>query len=119
MGDPDWRENVIEAVRANAIYKTEFTRDLIPFHMRCSHEFVGLLDSAARVLDYNRSTFARRAIAVQVAKVLGVPVSQVLHHSPAPGPFGTAIQSIRGGRDLGLGIEDFCPHPGCDGKHLL
>jgi len=122
----DWIANVEAALAARyakkgrkgpAVHPGAFRRHLSPLSFAVSSEFMRLLDGAAVARDVNRASFARRAIALQVAHVLGMPIHQVLYETPCPGRWGR-IQNAPGERDLGEGIENWCPHPGCTGDHL-
>lgn len=106
-----------EKGRSGAPYPSEFSGTLNRLHLHLDLVFIRLLDKACRVRDVNRSSYMRRAIALQIAHDLKMPVLDVLRHSPAQGQYGRH-QTERGRRDRGQGIEDWCPHPGCDGKHL-
>lgn len=124
--DPNWRQNLAKAIeerrlgqhnKGPAKHPGAFNRIGHILNLTCDWDFVALMDAAAKVTGYNRSTFMRRAIAIQVAHVLKMPVHQVLWHSPAPGPYG-GRQFYAGKRDHGEDIENWCPHPGCEGEHL-
>jgi hypothetical protein len=121
----DWQQNIMDAMgkkmerKANgpAPYRGAFRHELMPLHIHCAREFVGLIEKAARLRDVNRSSYIRRSIAVLLAHDLNMPITDVLYHSPAIGPHGRH-QWRRGERDQGEGINQWCPHPGCDGHHL-
>lgn len=121
----DWQDVVMaqlgqrhqKKARGPAPYPGSFRRDLIPLHFHCAREFIGFIDKAARKRDVNRSSYVRRAIAVAIAHDLGMNIRDLLYHSPAIGAFGKH-QYYRGHRDTAEGIEQWCPHPGCEGEHL-
>lgn len=125
MNDPNWRRNIAEAMavrrktgkRGRKLDEGAFKRNLSPLRFHADVDFIQMFDAAARTLNVNRSTYVRRAIAVQVSRHLGIPVSLVLWHSPCSGEYGKG-QDYPGERDLGEGIQNFCPHPGCDGRHF-
>jgi hypothetical protein len=107
----DWREVVMER------YQRKGNPRLGPLQVKVSLPFLGLMDEAAQRLNVNRSTLIRRAVAVQIAAVLGRDIAGVLRYCPNPKPWG--FNGWPGEEmDDGTGIEHFCPHPGCDGSHL-
>jgi hypothetical protein len=89
----------------------------MPLHFHSSVEFIRLLVKAAQLRDVNKSSYSRRAIALLIAHDLGMPIHEVLYETPCIGRWGK-IQNSPGERDLGEDIENWCPHPGCDGEHL-
>lgn len=125
----DWQERVMSGIAENqhptttrssyggACFESEFKGSLSPTRVHLDLAFVGLIDRAARTRDVNRSSYMRRAIAMMIAHDLGMDIRDVLWHSPAIGRHGKH-QTNRGKRDRGEGIESWCAHPGCEGKHL-
>jgi hypothetical protein len=130
----DWRDDILRRVhqrvdpdppirrrrrpnRSEAAYASVFGRELYRSTLFLTVEFTGMLDAAAKARDVNRSTYYRRALAVMLAYDLSLPIREVLWWSPAQGRYGR-VQTRRGQRDDGDGIEGWCPHPGCDGAHL-
>lgn len=108
---PDWRDNLMQR------YKRVGSPRLGPLQVKVSLPFLSMLDNAARTMGVNRSTFIRRACAVQMAAVLHKPVRSILAYSPSAKPWG--FDKFPGKDvDLGMDIEHWCPHPGCDGSHL-
>lgn len=98
-----------------------FRADLHPLQFGCTREFADMLARAAKARGVQKSTFARRALAVAIASVLGIDVRQVLYYSPKPRAWDENHgRHIHDGnrRDDGAGIESWCPHPGCNGSHL-
>lgn len=124
MPDPNWKQNVREALRerrrVNGRTNTVFGRELRPLQLTAALKFVQIIDAAAQARGVNRSTFIRRSAALVAAHTLGIDVRDILWHSPAPD--GYRAQRLRvdtgGARDTGEGIEQWCPHPGCEGDHL-
>lgn len=121
-----WQDNVLDAMaqrhqrrgsRGPQPHPEAFRLALMPLHFHADHAFVALIDSAAAQRDINRSSYVRRAIAAMVAHDLDLPIRDVLHHCPAPGPY-RRMQYQRGQRDDGTGITLWCSHPHCDGSHL-
>jgi hypothetical protein len=125
----DWQDRIMSGIaerkrpttsrpsRGGATFESEFKDTLQRTHLHMDLAFIRLIDRAAKKRDVNRSTYMRRAIAIQLAHDLGLNVYKVLWHSPAPGRHGR-VQTDRGQRDRGDDIENWCPHPCCDGKHL-
>jgi hypothetical protein len=119
-----WREQVVrhynerhaEAGRA----KTVFGRALRPLQLSATLAYVAFIDKAAAQRGVDRSTYARRALAVLASSDLGVPVKVILWESPKPRHRGAVRARFQegGARDEGDGIRDWCPHHGCDGAHL-
>lgn len=127
----DWQDRILTGIadrkrpprttekgRSGAVYPSEFNGSLNRLHLHLDTVFIALLDRAARKRNVNRSSYMRRALAVLISHDLGIPVEQVLHHSPAQGRYG-GVQDRRGQRDHAEGIEQWCPHPGCAGKHFV
>jgi len=121
-----WQDTVTARVKATKIrdrnsMRTPFGPDMRPLQFSCTVQFVKFVNAAAEQVGVNRSTFVRRALAVAAANVLGVSVRTILFESPAPRAWGAhpmPPQQAMGLRDLGEGIEGWCPHPGCTGDHL-
>lgn len=121
-----WQETVTSRVRATKIrdresMRTPFGPDMKPLQFACTIAFMVYVNRAAAKVGVNRSTFVRRAIAIQTAHVLDLPVQVILYESPQPRAWGghpIPAEQAKGMRDLGEGIERWCPHPGCDGGHL-
>jgi hypothetical protein len=107
----DWREELMER------YKRVGNPRLGPLQVKVSLPFLRYLDRAAQTMGVNRSTFIRRACAVQIAHVLHRPVREITAQCPSPKPWGFDKFP---GKDIdhGADIEQWCPHPGCDGSHL-
>lgn len=116
----DWRDNVLSAVRKPEamVHKAgEKNKFILQAHVPPS--FIYLFDKATHALDYAQAGWIRRAVAVQLANQLGIPVSEIL---------GTTSQVRRRAVNLPRypdpGYDDltdiayFCPHPGCDGAHF-
>ena len=127
MGQPDWKDNVArlyDESRHTATRrpgKTVFGRELRPLQLTATRLFVRYVDKAAAKRGVNRSTYIRRICAIAAAADLGIPVRVILHESPRPDGFKAErlrTGALAGARDDGTGIEDWCPHPGCDGAHL-
>lgn len=121
-----WQDRVNAQVRATrgrqrVSRTTPFGAALKPLQFSATLKFMAYVHAAAEKMDANRSTYIRRALAVHAANVLGVSVLDVLYESPvnrvAHELHNPGIQQ-QGLRDLGEGIEAWCPHPGCDGSHL-
>lgn len=98
-------------------YKRVGNPNLGPLQVKVALPFLRLMDEAAERVGANRSTFIRRAIAVQIASVLGRDVNGILRFCPEPKPWGFSAFPGKA-MDDGTGIEAWCPHPGCDGSHL-
>jgi hypothetical protein len=119
-----WRAEVVrhyeERHAASGRAKTVFGRTLRPLQLTATLAYVAFIDRAAQGRNVNRSTYIRRALAVAAGADLGVPVKVILWESPKPGGFRNDKMRTKDGgeRDTGEGIEDWCPHPGCDGAHL-
>lgn len=107
----DWRDNVMKR------YKRVGNPNLGPLQVKVSLPFLELMDAAAQRMNVNRATFQRRAIAIQIAHVLGRDVHGILRYCPSSKPWG--FNGWPGTEmDDGQGIEHWCPHPGCNGQHL-
>lgn len=107
----DWRTTVLER------YKRKGNPSLGPLQVKVSLPFLALMDEAAKRLNVNRSTFIRRAVAVQIARVLDRDVHGILRYCPSPKPW--EFNGFPGtDTDDGSGIHNWCTHPGCRGKHL-
>jgi hypothetical protein len=120
-----WQDKVLADVRAKdhgtESMRTAFGRALKPMHLACTVGFVVYVNRAAAAMGVNRSTFVRRAVAVHAAHALGIDVRTILWESPRARAWGEHTlprEQSRGLRDDGTGIENWCPHPGCDGSHL-
>lgn len=121
--DDAWKGRILAKYRAKrrAIGRgdnTAFGKAHRPLQLQTTVEFVSLCDEAARRMNVNRSTFYRRAIAVVASRILDIDPRVLLWETPAPGPYGVNVMRTSA-RDEGAGIEAWCPHPGCDGEHLL
>jgi hypothetical protein len=107
----DWREVLMER------YKRVGNPRMGPLQVKVSLPFLQLMDEAAKRMNANRSTFIRRAVAVQIAHVLQRDVHGILRYCPDPKPWG--FDGFPGSEmDDGTNIEQWCPHPGCRGSHL-
>lgn len=123
----DWQERLLANYRAarkkRGFSDGLFRKDQRPLQFSCTVAFVAFTRRAARAMGVNHSTFVRRALAVAAAGVLDEDVRDILYHSPTPKPWerakGTPVGMGAGERDDGTGIEQWCPHPHCDGHHLL
>lgn len=104
--------------QSGATYESEFKSTLNRTHLHLDLAFIRLLDRACQKRDVNRSSYMRRAIAVQIAHDLGMSIQSVLWHSPSVGRY-RSHQINKGKRDRAEGIEQWCPHPGCGGKHFI
>lgn len=88
-----------------------------------SPELYARLDRAAQMVDLNRSAYVRNALSVQVGRHLGV--DPVVLMSTCPRSTGWGRWAHTGGRkadwpnDDGRHLVLFCPHPECDGNHLI
>ena len=99
-------------------YKRVGNPTLGPLQVKVSLPFLKLMDEAAKRMNVNRSTFIRRAVAVQIAKVLDRDVYGILTYCPEAKPWG--FDKFPGKKmDDGSGIQNWCTHPGCSGSHLL
>lgn len=120
-----WQEDIVAKVaakpRRHESKTTPFGPALKPLQFAATVPFMVFINAAAKVMGVNRSTYVRRVLSVHASQVLGVPVRTILYETPKP--LDDAVQRLpkdqrRGLRDLGEGIEQWCPHPGCDGDHL-
>ena len=107
----DWREVILER------YKRKGNPHLGPLQVKVALPFVRAMDAAAKKEDTTRATFIRRAVAVQLVRVLGGSVHDYLTLCPSSKRYGTA-GSQGDGFDTGEDIGRWCPHPGCNGLHL-
>lgn len=87
--------------------------------IRASHELIAALSGAARSRNVSRSTYIRRHLAVAIAADTGADPRALLATLPKPVPFGSSGGSRGKSADDGVGLDDWCTHPGCDGAHLL
>lgn len=121
VSDDSWKARVLAKYRQQRSNhprgKTKFGSAHRPLQLQATIEFVQLCDKAAQKMDVNRSTFYRRAVAVVAAAILDIDPRVLLWETPAPGPYGV-FRVGTNTRDLGVGIEEWCPHPGCNGEHL-
>lgn len=95
--------------------------------LRARPQFYALVDAAATIRGVSRSVYLRRTSAVTLAHDLGIDVTDALrftaHWRNAHQDKTAAPRDDRGlllaTTDDAYGIADWCPHPGCDGAHLL
>lgn len=107
----DWKEVLMER------YKRVGNPRLGPLQIEVALPFLNLMDAAAQRMNVNRSTFIRRALAVQIAHVLQRDIGGILRYCPSAKPW--AFKGFPGREmDDSAGIEMWCPHPGCNGSHL-
>lgn len=87
-------------------------------------QFIRYLDAAALTRSVTRSTYIRRHLVVAMAHDLSLDPRVIAHASISPDAMFNGEHPRQNGRDYlptrddGAGIEDWCPHPGCDGSHL-
>lgn len=126
--DPNWKENLLAALEARQVKQSGRGPELSHIAWRrsgnllqfvCGGEFIHFIDDAARTMGVNRASFCRRAIAVQVAKILDKNIHEIIWYTPEPSEYRSGGARAIGSRDLGDGITAWCPHPGCSGAHLL
>lgn len=120
-----WHANVMDAVKT----RHENTRGgQTIFQVRVWWPFLRHLDAAALVKGVNRSTYIRRALVVAMAHDLQMDPRLIAFHTIHPDASryrdpqrakGEDRQKFIGVRDDAVGIEKWCPHPGCDGAHVL
>lgn len=121
----DWQERLLENYRTarqkRGFSSGLFRKDQRPLQFTCTLEFVAFTRRAAKAMGVNHSSFVRRALAVAAAAVLGEDVRDILYHSPSVKPWEPTgeFSAGAGQRDDGTGIEQWCPHPHCDGHHLV
>ena len=116
-----WKGNVMAAVKARPQDSTEGQVNLLVIVFPAFNRY---LDAAALTRRTTRSSYVRRALSVAMAHDLMLPVGTFLRHTISPdarwdsarkrGIDGRFISR----RDDGAGIQQWCPHPGCDGSHL-
>jgi hypothetical protein len=116
-----WKGNVMAAVKARPQDSTEGQVNLLVIVFPAFNRY---LDAAALTRRTTRSSYVRRALSVAMAHDLMLPVGTFLRHTISPdarwdsarkrGIDGRFISR----RDDGTGIQQWCPHPGCDGSHL-
>jgi hypothetical protein len=88
----DWRVNVLTAVEKSEMKRrVQSTRWGLQFHIRLTPEFKTLIIAAAKRRDISLTGYIRRAVAKQVAADLGLPITEVLIHSPYPSAFGEKL----------------------------
>lgn len=109
-----WVDKVLSDVRA----KHPHGETLGPLQFKVPIDFVRAIDAAAHKRSLSRTGYVRRALAVMVAADLSMEVRDLLRILPNPLTRGAAPRTPRTADD-GEGIEDWCPHPGCDGRHLI
>lgn len=116
-----WKGNVMAAVKARPQDAAEGQVNLLVIVFPAFNRH---LDAAALTRGVTRSSYVRRALSVAMAHDLGLSVGTFLRHTISPnarwdserkrGIDGRFISR----RDDGAGIQQWCPHPGCDGSHL-
>jgi hypothetical protein len=120
-----WQEDIVAKVAAkprnHESTRTPFGPALKPLQFAATVAFMRYINGAAHQMGVNRSTYVRRALSVHAAHVLRMDVRLILFETPTP--LNEGVQHLphekrKGLRDLGEGIEAWCPHPGCDGDHL-
>ena len=121
----DWQQRVLERMR-----KPEGTRgpkrsSRVKLHdqyrttVNLTSVMGGLLLRVCRQRDINRTGYVRRVLAVHIAAELDMPITAVLRGTPTPVRLNERrfwVDSFP--QDDLTGIETYCPHPGCDGRHL-
>jgi len=116
-----WKGNVMAAVKARPKDSSEGQVNLLVIVFPAFNRH---LDAAALTRGVTRSSYVRRALSVAMAHDLGLPVGRFLRHTISPDArWDSERQRGQDGRyisrrDDGTGIQDWCPHPGCDGSHL-
>lgn len=121
--NPNWREDIVRRVmdkRQKSLRGRSPTRIL---RTNADPEWVDLAHRAAAMHGISLSSYVRRIVSVQMAVDLEANVYDILGMCP---PVAIAKylgypnrNVVRGQRDDGEGIEKWCPHPECDGEHLL
>lgn len=129
--NPNWRKDVMAKIAANRESILEkrgiknpsealtTTRTQITFV--CKREWLDIIHEAALSRGIATSSYARRLLSIAAAKDLGINLRDLLALTPELTPTqwspGGGLRKS-GTRDNGEGIEDWCPHPGCDGSHF-
>lgn len=122
----NWYDKVAENLAARHVKHTNygpqinpnsFRQHMVVLQFKSTGKWVEMLSRAARQRNVNRSAYSRRAVSILVAHDLGIPLQEVLQETPMLGTYGV-VQNKPAARDDGKGIENWCPHPGCDGEHL-
>lgn len=118
--NPNWQEDLLAKVRQNRNGKRGVQAEDIRLQVHVYRKFNARVQDAADALGMTQSGFVRRAVAVITAHVTGTPLADLLAESPVPWASYRNQLMPRGStyRDDGKGIENLCPHPGCDGDHL-
>jgi hypothetical protein len=119
----DWQARLLDRVAAQGKDHSSQAE----FRLRARPRYFELIDCAALARGVSRSVYMRRMIALGLANDLNLDVREVLHltahwrnalHDKTDAPRddrGVLLATS----DDGFGITDWCPHPGCNGAHLL
>ncbi len=112
--DREWAKNITEILKQKRRHKGDY---LGPLQLRVSLPWLKIADMAADRRGLNRTSYVRRALSVHMAGDLGLPVHPILALLTPPRGRNDSTRKEKTFDD-GTGIEDWCPHPGCDGAHL-
>lgn len=112
----DWEKNIVERVAEHSHStealvkrrKKDNTQWGAYVRTRVTREFSLLMHRAAEGRGISVGGYIKRSVAVMIARDLGLPLTEVLKHSPFPGPYlthpyGSARGSGRNGPDDGSG----------------
>lgn len=119
----DWRQQMVARI-ADAKKRNHYTQ--VQFMVRAWPQFYALVDQAAFRRDVSRSVYIRRMTAIGLAHDLGIDVTDALRYTAhwrnritKEGAPRDDTGRLLATSDDAYGIADWCPHPDCDGQHLL
>lgn len=122
----DWLANFLQrrSERANHSTKGRYrgiATDGSVISLNVRREFMKALDEACQVTNLSRASYIRRALTLTVAKHIGSHPLALVQLHPQTTAYGGQANPRAGvfPPDDGVGLEAFCPHPDCDGKHLV
>jgi hypothetical protein len=120
----DWRTRMVDRI-ATSKQRNHYTQT--QFMVRAWPQFYALVDQAAFRRDVSRSVYMRRMTAVGLAHDLGIDIKDALRFTAhwrsklqdkSQAPRDDAGRLLATSDDA-YRIADWCPHPDCDGEHLL
>ena len=87
--------------------------------VRMTDEFMRAIRASAKVRGITVTGWVRRVLAVAIAADVAVPPRTLLAQVPRALPYATHGGYRLQGTDVEADLSSWCPHPGCDGAHLL